>query len=138
MLFVASLYTPLPSKSRKNPKIQKQQFFPILALNPILQIQLLVVTIFVYTQSMMVYALVAHLQDLTLSVWQCWSPIYNVSVSSRCGEYHPLGLTVASLHKSKQITIITTIIDLSNLNYFHLHNFNISVKILVLHKDKIN
>ena len=76
---------------------------------------------------MIIYALVAHLQDQILSVWQCWSPRYNVSVLYTCGGYHLSGLIVASLHKSKQVTIITTIIDLSNLNYFRLHNFYISV-----------
>ena len=76
---------------------------------------------------MIVFALVVHLQDLTLSVWQCWSPRYNISVLSTRGGYHPSGLIVASLHKSKQITIITTIIDQSNLDYFHLHKFYISV-----------
>ena len=50
---------------------------------------------------MIVYALVAHLQDLTMSVSQCWSPRYNVSILSTCGGYHPSGLIVASLHKSK-------------------------------------
>ena len=83
---------------------------------------------------MIVYALMAHLQNLTLPIWQCWSPRYNVSVLSTCGGYHPSGLIVASLHKSKRITIITIIIDLSNLYYFHLHNFYISVQILVLDK----
>ena len=69
---------------------------------------------------------VAHLQNRTLSVWQCWSPRYNVSVLHTCGGYNPSGLIVTSLHKSKQITVITTIIDLSNLKLFHLHNFYIS------------
>ena len=73
------------------------------------------------------YALVAHLQNRTLSVWQCWSPRYNVSALSTCGGYRPSGLIFACLHKSKQITVITTIIDLSNLHYFRLHNFYISV-----------
>ena len=82
---------------------------------------------FLSIQSMIVYALVAHIQNLTLSVWQCWSPRYNVSVLSTCGRYHPSGLIITSLHKSKQITIVTTIIDLSNLHYFLLHNFYISV-----------
>ena len=76
---------------------------------------------------MIVYALVADLQDVTLSVWQCWYPRYNVSgLSTRVG-YHPSELIVASLHKSKQITTITTITDLSKLNYFQLHNFYMSV-----------
>ena len=61
---------------------------------------------------MIVYALVAHLQNLTLSIWQCWSPRY-VSVLSTYGGYHPSGLIVASLHKPKRISIITIIIDLS-------------------------
>ena len=73
------------------------------------------------------YALVAHLQNLILSLWLCWSPRYNVSVLSTCGGCYPSGLLVTSLHKSKQITIITTITDLSNLRYFHLHNSCISV-----------
>ena len=83
---------------------------------------------------MIVYALMAHLQNLTLSIWQCWSPRYNVSALSTCGGYHPSRLIVAILHKSKRITIITIIIDLSNLYYFHLHNFYMSVQILVLDK----
>ena len=33
MLIVVSLYSLFPSTSRKNPKIQKEQFFPILTLN---------------------------------------------------------------------------------------------------------
>ena len=43
------------------------------------------------------------------------------------GGYHPSGLIVSSLHLSKQITIITTIIDLCTLHYFHLHNFYVSL-----------
>ena len=49
---------------------------------------------------MIVYALMAHLQNLTLPIWQCWSPRYNVSVLSTCGGYHPSGLIVASLIKT--------------------------------------
>ena len=72
---------------------------------------------------MIVYALVAHLQNLTLSVSQCWSPRYNVLVLFPCGGYHPSRLIVANWHKSKRTTIITTIVDLTSLYYFHLHNF---------------
>ena len=54
-------------------------------------------------------------------------PQIQLSVLSTCGGYHPSELIVASLHKSKQITIIKTIIDLSNLHYFHVHNFYVSV-----------
>ena len=86
---------------------------------------------------MIVSALVAHIQNLTLSVWQCWSPRYNVSVLSTCGGYHPSGLIVASLHKSKRITIITITIDLSNLYYFHLHNFYINSNSWHLRKKSI-
>ena len=72
-------------------------------------------------------ASVAHLQNLTLSVWQCWSPRYNVSALSTCEGHHPSGLIVTSLLKSKRITTITKIIDLSNLCYLLLHNIYILV-----------
>ena len=70
---------------------------------------------------MIVHALVAHLQHLTLSIWQCWSPRYNVSVLSTCGGYHPLRLIIASLHKSKQITIMK----------YHWHETNRNNKMII-------
>ena len=54
-----------------------------------------------------------------------------------CGGYHPSGIIVASLHKSKRITIITITIDLSNLYYFHLHNFYINSNSWHLRKKSI-
>ena len=94
MLIVVSFYLPLPSTAREIQKFKNSSFFPNSSSKP----------------------------NFTNIVANS-AYIYDVSVSTTCGEYHPSGLIVSILHKLRQITVITTIIDLSNLHYFHLHNF---------------
>ena len=129
MLIVVSLYFPFPSTSRKNLHLLLHLEITVFSNSSTKPNFINIVANRDYICLYIVYDSLCLGGSSTRSnfVWQCWSPRYSVSVLSTCGGYRPSGLIVTNLHKLKQITIITAIIDLGNLNYFHLHNLYISV-----------
>ena len=76
-----------------------------------------------------------NLKKTAISVCQCWSPRYRVSVlSTRCEGCHPKGLIVTSSYKIKQTITIITITRISTNKTF-LGQFQLS---LYLKKKKKN